>query len=210
MRRRNQTYAAQTKRRRRLFVFLTVATVIAALIVAAILRHSNVTTETGQTMPTHPVHDATSVAAGDAGQHMPNPILPDSNLTPGAATTSDRNVICETGYAGSVRPNGSVWRHLRDEAYSRYHIARGHRSIVGPNGVHYPAYQIDHLIPLEIGGDPTDIRNLWPEPMGDAHRKDQVENRLHALVCGGQLDVKEAQDAIARNWTTAIPGDASR
>jgi hypothetical protein len=25
-------------------------------------------------------------------------------------------------------------------------------------------YEEDHLIPLEDGGDPTDPRNLWPEP----------------------------------------------
>jgi hypothetical protein len=52
-------------------------------------------------------------------------------------------------------------------------------------------YEEDHLIPLEIGGDPTDPRNLWPEPcntqvggtvMG-ARQKDVVEGFVHDEIC---------------------------
>jgi hypothetical protein len=44
------------------------------------------------------------------------------------------------------------------------------------------AYEIDHLISLELGGS-NDIRNLWPESFDtqpwNAHAKDRLENRLH-------------------------------
>ena len=131
-------------------------------------------------------------------------LLPDAQLTPGAIATSDVRTICARGYATRVRPKGVLWRRLKDEAYNRYHIARGHRSSVGSDGVRHPAYEIDHLIPLELGGHPTDLRNLWPEPLADAKRKDRVENRLHALVCSGRITLMAAQGVIARNWPRAL------
>ena len=60
-------------------------------------------------------------------------------------------------------------------------------------------YEEDHLIPLEDGGDPTDPRNLWPEPyntqvggtiMG-AHQKDVVEGFIHDEICFGIPDSKK-------------------
>ena len=64
-------------------------------------------------------------------------------------------------------------------------------------------YEEDHLIPLELGGHPTDPKNLWPEPRtGDypASKKDGVENSLHTKVCAGLMTVAVAQMAIAKNW----------
>jgi hypothetical protein len=64
------------------------------------------------------------------------------------------------------------------------------------------------LIPLEIGGADV-IENLWPEPRRslagewDDTRKDQLERKLHELVCEGALDVREAQQAISEDWTEA-------
>lgn len=131
-------------------------------------------------------------------------VLPDASLTPGLAATTDVHAICTRGYATHVRPKGALWRRLKDDAYNRYHLARGHRSSVSPNGVRRPAYEVDHLIPLELGGSPTDLRNLWPEPLADAKRKDKVENQLHTLVCSGRITLTAAQGAIARNWPTAL------
>ena len=56
------------------------------------------------------------------------------------------------------------------------------------------AYQEDHLISLELGGDPTDPRNLWPEPYPRASAVDQIENELNAKVCDGSLSLRDAQD----------------
>jgi hypothetical protein len=55
------------------------------------------------------------------------------------------------------------------------------------------AYQEDHLISLELGGHPTDPRNLWPEPYPRAAEVDRVENDLNAQVCSGALTLAEAQ-----------------
>jgi hypothetical protein len=63
-------------------------------------------------------------------------------------------------------------------------------------------YEIDHLIPLELGGS-NDLSNLWPQPLRPlpaAHEKDVLKNYYHRQACSGQLDITAAQQAIARDW----------
>jgi hypothetical protein len=54
-------------------------------------------------------------------------------------------------------------------------------------------YQEDHLISLELGGHPTDPRNLWPEPYPRASAVDSIENDLNSKVCSGDLTLESAQ-----------------
>jgi hypothetical protein len=68
------------------------------------------------------------------------------------------------------------------------------------------AYEVDYLITPELGGA-SDIRNLWPQPYSstvwNARVKDALEQRLHQMVCDGQLDLATAQHDIATNWIAA-------
>jgi hypothetical protein len=64
--------------------------------------------------------------------------------------------------------------------------------------------EYDHLVPLELGGDPNDPRNLWVEPGASPNPKDGVESKLHQLVCEGRVPLAAAQEAIADDWTTAM------
>jgi hypothetical protein len=62
--------------------------------------------------------------------------------------------------------------------------------------------EIDHIVPLELGGS-NYIANLFPEPgSGSAsyHAKDELENKLHDLVCAGTLTLRAAQRQIAGDW----------
>ena len=59
--------------------------------------------------------------------------------------------------------------------------------------------EYDHLISLELGGS-NDPKNLWPEPIADAHVKDRLENYLHAQVCAGSMNIKDVQNRIATDW----------
>jgi hypothetical protein len=63
-----------------------------------------------------------------------------------------------------------------------------------------------HLIPLSVGGNPTDIRNLWPEPRHSewgADRKDELEFALYMGVCHGEVSLDEARHAFSTNWIEA-------
>lgn len=64
-------------------------------------------------------------------------------------------------------------------------------------------YEIDHLIPRELGGADT-MPNLWPQPYNakiGAHEKDHLENLLHKDVCElHTLSLAKAQSLIASNW----------
>jgi hypothetical protein len=67
-------------------------------------------------------------------------------------------------------------------------------------------YEEDHLIPLSIGGNPKDERNIWPEPRNTefgAEIKDELELRLMHLVCRGNLPLATAQHDIATDWIKA-------
>lgn len=119
---------------------------------------------------------------------------PDPRTTPGAADPAikDENIdttICVPGYTRDVRPPVRFTNALKRAQL--------------PPGADLHAYEEDHLIPLEIGGAPDDVRNLWPEPYAEpwgARAKDRLENALHRLICAHTLDLGAAQRAIAKDW----------
>ena len=64
------------------------------------------------------------------------------------------------------------------------------------------AYEVDHFIPLEIGGS-NDLKNLWLEPATPTpgfHQKDQFENFEHDQVCDGAISAAEAQSRMVSDW----------
>ena len=66
-------------------------------------------------------------------------------------------------------------------------------------------YELDHLIPLELGGCPDCDSNLWPQPRNvfpGAREKDEVEDYLHREVCSDAMPLAVAQQEIASDWYT--------
>lgn len=118
--------------------------------------------------------------------------LPDPTLTPGAIRAVTVHEVCTPGAAGKARAVSSTTKRA---VYARYHVTPK------PG-----AFEIDHLISLELGGS-NDVANLWPQPyfgQVNAHDKDALENRLHHLVCHGEVSLAEAQHAMALDWTAAL------
>ena len=134
--------------------------------------------------------------------------LPDPHCTPGATnpkvTQADlASTICRSGYTSGIRPPASITGREKKASEAAY----------GFKGK-YSTTEYDHLISLELGGDPNSALNLWPEPnkssaTGTTNPKDKVENTLNTLVCNAvhgrsYLPLAKAQYLIATNWTTAI------
>ena len=129
--------------------------------------------------------------------------LPDPECTPGAidVSISQGNLgatICSYGFIESLRPPFNV------SEPAKYSLMKSY----GYGGFRLHNYELDHLVPLELGGAST-FQNLWPElndypAPGYLNSKDEVENSLHRAVCDGQISLQEAQDAIASNWVTAL------
>jgi hypothetical protein len=113
--------------------------------------------------------------------------MPNRTLTPGAIQSTDTAAICTPGWAAAHR---DVSEATKDEVAAEYGLA----SRAG--------YEIDHLIPLELGGA-NSVANLWPEPYASpfgAIQKDGLEDWLHQQVCAGDLPLLTAQREIATDW----------
>lgn len=129
--------------------------------------------------------------------------LPDPHCTPGAVdprvTQADIGItICTPGFTTSVRPPERVTDREKEASAAAYGYT---------GSIHVAEY--DHLVPLELGGDPNDPANLWVEPpdrptaTSFTNAKDGLEARLNGLVCSGRLRLATAQRVIASDWVTA-------
>jgi hypothetical protein len=132
----------------------------------------------------------------------PPDIYPDPARTPGEVNPditqeNIRETICNPRWSTkSIRPEETYTHRLKIEQIAEY----------GYSDSRLRDYEEDHFIPLELGGNPTAPKNLWPEPFdasipdGGAHAKDKVENFLHAEVCSGSLTLEQAQREISQDW----------
>ena len=120
-------------------------------------------------------------------EHHPPAVLADPVRTPGVLNpdvtqANIKQTICVPGWTRTVRPPVDYTNALKAKQMHAYH------ELGSPSD-----YQEDHLISLELGGNPTDPRNLWPEPYPRAANVDQIENDLNAKVCSGELSLADAQ-----------------
>jgi len=141
---------------------------------------------------------------GIASASAAAPVLPNSISTPGAINpavtqANIQSTICLSGYTKTIRPPASYTTRLKIEQLST-------QPYLAFKDLNTKDFEEDHLISLELGGSPTDPKNLWPEPYASssgARVKDRLENALHRLVCNGSIPLKTAQKAIATNWYAA-------
>lgn len=121
--------------------------------------------------------------------------LPDPACSPGDVFNATLEEICVSGYSASVR---NVSEKTKDAVYAAYGITVHNAS----------SYEMDHSIPLSIGGSNEPI-NLFPEPAEPKpgfREKDVVENFVHRSVCNGSMPLAEAQQGIAEDWTQYYKG----
>jgi hypothetical protein len=120
------------------------------------------------------------------------PSVPRRQLTPGAVRSVLKSDVCAANTAQAFVVPVALQRRVFEE--------------YGIRNARPEAYEVDYLITPELGGA-SDIRNLWPEPYSstvwNARVKDTLEQRLHQMVCDGQLDLATAQHDIATDWIAA-------
>lgn len=139
--------------------------------------------------------------------HYPKPVipthctsingLPDTKCTPGATNpdvTQDniKKTICTPGFSKGIRPPVSYTEPLKKKLMKSYGFTDSLSN-----------YELDHLIPLEVGGNPYDVKNLWPQAhYGQAKslEKDKYEVYLNKQVCSGAISLQKAQMEISTNW----------
>ncbi len=112
-----------------------------------------------------------------------DPVRTPGMLNPDVTQATIGSTICARGWTRTIRPPTDYTNALKAKQLRVY----------GLTGA-LSAYQEDHLISLELGGHPTDPRNLWPEPYPRAARVDAIENELNRQVCDGSLALAEAQE----------------
>jgi hypothetical protein len=136
------------------------------------------------------------LAAAMVKHSSPRPVwaaaVPDARLTPGATLRATRESVC----AQPNTKNRAVPVALRRKVFESY----------GLRDASPRDFEVDYLITPALGGA-DDIHNLWPQPyrstVWNAEVKDALEDRLRDLVCGGALDLSEAQREIAADWIAA-------
>lgn len=185
------------------------ARVAAVLAAAALLCGCGTTTALTRTVPAAATPAATGWPPALMQVHDPGRVtgavtgmctfraggqLPDPRCTPGAvdpAVTQGNigSTICVRGYTATVRPPSRLTTAFK-------------RRIAWPAyGVTMPG-ELDHLVPLELGGA-NDAANLWPEIGKIPNPKDHVEGDLHRKVCARLVSLAAAQQAIAADWRIA-------
>jgi hypothetical protein len=111
-----------------------------------------------------------------------DPVRTPGVLNPDVTQATIGSTICVTGWTRTIRPPTEYTNALKRKQMRAYRETGAASD-----------YQEDHLISLELGGHPTDPRNLWPEPYPRASQVDMIENDLNRQVCDGSLTLAEAQ-----------------
>lgn len=116
---------------------------------------------------------------------------------PAVTQANIKTTICVAGWSERARPLLSYTSPIKRQLMK----------LAGVPLSQSKNYELDHDISIEIGGSPTDLKNLWLQSYvtkpWNAHVKDKLEDRLHTLVCSGKITLEEAQRSISSNWIDA-------
>jgi hypothetical protein len=121
------------------------------------------------------------------GVSMPNP-----KLTPGAVATTDTTKVC---VLPDHLPSTVIPPATEQEVFTEYRIR---------NPVVQAKYDIDYLVPIQLGGATT-TQNMWPAAFKGTgfFEKVQLDHVLRDRVCHRELSLRTAQRDLEHNWYVA-------
>ena len=114
-------------------------------------------------------------------------------LNPDVAQDNIAQTICIPGYTATIRPSTTYTNGVKKKLMTEAGLDKSQMS----------DYELDHLIPLAVGGHPRKLSNLQLQPWSgenSATEKDGLERRLQRLVCRGDISLADAQYCIAEDW----------
>ena len=125
--------------------------------------------------------------------------LPDPIMTPGTVDPAvDLNEICN----GTTKHRRPPSTKICDRVFAAYSIPIADRY----------SYECDHDVPVALGGS-TVAKNLWPQPMAEAVKKDRLEVEMQRRACVAFRTLRPAdaaavlaqeQHEIADDWPAAF------
>ena len=126
---------------------------------------------------------------------LPNPLATPGAINPLVNQANIYSTICISGYTKTIRPSSYFTNKIKHSQLDSGYNLKGDTN---PSD-----YEEDHLVPLEVGGDPTSVKNLFPQPWlvtWNAGKKDRLENKIHSLVCSGAITLATGQKVFMTNW----------
>lgn len=116
-------------------------------------------------------------------------------LNPDITQANVQDTICRKRFTKTIRPavvytNGVKFKLMREAGIPEADADK---------------YELDHIVPLVVGGQPRKLANLMLQPYEGvlgARKKDRLEIKLQNMVCDGEIDLATAQREIGTDWVS--------
>lgn len=121
---------------------------------------------------------------------------PEETLNSDVRQDTIQQTICIAGYTASIRPSTTYTNAVKLDMLREQGLPASVAS----------DFELDHRVPLALGGHPRNRQNLQLQPWegkDGAKVKDRLERRLQRLVCAGKLLLDDARRAIYVDWQEA-------
>ena len=117
-------------------------------------------------------------------------------LNPAVTQETIGRTVCVPGWTKTVRPSARYTARIKIKLIRELELDEA--LLVD--------FELDHRIPLALGGAPSDPRNLELQPWDEAGEKDQIEACLARAVCAGKIGLDDARRRIWADWRHAGAG----
>lgn len=114
------------------------------------------------------------------------------SINPAVTQSTLQSTICLSGYSSTIRPALSYTNTVKKALMTKQGLSWDTRA----------SYDLDHIVPLEVGGAPKDKVNLMLQTKADSAAKDVFENKHHKLVCAGKMTLAQGQACFMKDWHT--------
>ena len=110
-----------------------------------------------------------------------------------------QDTICRKGFTKTIRPAGVYTNGVKFKLMREAGIPEEDADL----------YELDHIVPLSVGGHPRKLANLMLQPYENiegkpgARQKDRLELKLQNMVCNEEIDLATAQREIGGDWLMA-------